>query len=101
MRTTKWLFVVACAALSSMAFGQAARNEMPPLNRFDIVDKNFDPCQNFYSLSARNGRQRIRFLPMSEVLRLVPRGWPFLRTKKYSRSNGINKLRAKYVKQRT
>lgn len=49
MRPKTWLFML-CALLGSMAFGQTAQNEMPQLNHFDtsIVDKNLDPCQNFY-----------------------------------------------------
>ncbi len=50
MRPTQWLFLLLCLSFDSIAFGQAAQNGLPQLNHFDtsIVDKNLDPCQNFY-----------------------------------------------------
>ena len=40
----------ACVALTCMAIGQTTKSELPDLNHFDpsIVDKNLDPCQDFY-----------------------------------------------------
>src|SRR3954471_9589798 len=50
MRFHKWLLMLGCATFTCMAFGQATKTEMPQLNHFDpsIVDKNLDPCQDFY-----------------------------------------------------
>src|SRR3954453_10572113 len=50
MRFQRWFLLLACATLTSMAAGQTKQNEMPQLNHFDasIVDKNLDPCQDFY-----------------------------------------------------
>jgi putative endopeptidase len=50
MRFHKWLLMLGCATFTCMAFGQATKTEMPELNHFDasIVDKNLDPCQDFY-----------------------------------------------------
>lgn len=45
-----WVLLAACSLGALTSLAQSTENETPKLNHFDssIVDKNLDPCQDFY-----------------------------------------------------